>query len=81
MQITVRLLAINRRHLPAGYDAEAGYAIEVAPGARVADVLPNLPLPSTDAYTVLLNGRHAEQDQVLQPGDVLSVFPAAGGGC
>ena len=81
MQITVRLLAIYRRSLPAGSDAKAGYAIEIAPGARVADVLPSLPVPSTEAYTVLLNGRHSEQDQVLQPGDVLSVFPAAGGGC
>jgi sulfur carrier protein ThiS len=81
MQVTVRLLAINRRHLPAGHDAEAGYPVEIDPGARVADLLPSLPILPTDAYTVLVNGRHAERDQVLQAGDVLSVFPAAGGGC
>jgi sulfur carrier protein ThiS len=80
MQVTVRLLAIYRRGMPAGYDGEAGYPVEVEPGARVGDLLPTLPLPQTDAYTVLVNGRHAERDQILQEGDVLSVFPAAGGG-
>jgi molybdopterin synthase sulfur carrier subunit len=80
MQITLRLLAIYRRYLPAGHDAEAGYPVEVTPGTRVADLLPSLPVPQTDAYTVLVNGRHAERDQILQAGDVLSVFPAAGGG-
>jgi len=80
MQVTVRLLAIHRRHLPGGQVAGEGFPVEVEPGARVADLLPTLPLPQTDVYTVLVNGRHAERDQILQVGDVLSVFPAAGGG-
>ena len=31
-------------------------------------------------YTFFVNGRHADRDQVLREGDVLSVFPAVGGG-
>jgi sulfur carrier protein ThiS len=80
MQVTVRLLAIHCRNLPAGQDAGEGFPVEIEPGDRVADLLPTLPLPPTDTYTVLVNGRHAERDQILEAGDVLSVFPAAGGG-
>jgi molybdopterin converting factor small subunit len=80
MQITIRLLASFRRYLPEGYDAQAGYPCEVTPGARIGDVLAGLPIPPDHACTFFVNGRHADPGQVLQEGDVLSVFPAAGGG-
>jgi molybdopterin synthase sulfur carrier subunit len=80
MEITVRLLASYRRFLPGEHDADAGYRYRIAPGSRVGDVLAGLPIPPSDPYTFLVNGRHAERDQPLAEGDVLSVFPAAGGG-
>ena len=80
MQITVRLLASYRRYLPDGHDEQAGYALEVAAGTSVADLLVDLPIPPTDAYTFFLNGRHADPTRVLADGDVVSVFPAVGGG-
>ena len=80
MQITVRLLASYRQYLPARHNAQAGYPCQVADHALVGDVLAALPIPPGDSYTFLINGRHAERDQVLQEGDLLSVFPAAGGG-
>lgn len=80
MQITVRLLASYRRYLPEGHDTQAGFAYEVAPQARVGDVLATLPVPADDPFTFFVNGRHAEREQMLEPGDVLSVFPAVGGG-
>lgn len=80
MQITIRLLASYRRFLPEGHDARAGYPHQAPPGATVGDVLAGVPIPPGDVYTSLVNGRHAECDQVLQDGDVLAVFPAAGGG-
>lgn len=80
VQITIRLLASYRKYLPAHPDDEAGYSHHVVDGALVGDVLAALPIPSGDFYTFLVNGRHAERDQVLQDGDLLSVFPAAGGG-
>lgn len=80
MQITIRLLATYRHYLPAGHDAQTGYAHEVARDACVSDVLDELPIPPSEAFTFFVNGRHAGQDQVLQAGDVLAVFPAAGGG-
>jgi hypothetical protein len=80
MQITIRLLASYRRFLPESHDAKAGFSCDVAPAASVRDVLAELPIPSGEPYTFFVNGRHATHGQILQPGDTLSVFPAAGGG-
>ncbi|MFN2220383.1 MAG: MoaD/ThiS family protein [Anaerolineae bacterium] len=80
MLITVRLLASYRQYLPPAHDEDAGYLHEVSDGARVGEVLAALPIPRGDFYTFLVNGRHATRDQALHEGDLLSVFPAAGGG-
>jgi molybdopterin converting factor small subunit len=80
MQITIRLLASYRQYLPTEHDAQAGYAHEAAPGATVDAVLSALPIPPSEVHTFFVNGRHAERDQLLQDGDILSVFPTAGGG-
>jgi molybdopterin converting factor small subunit len=80
MEITVRLLASYRRYLPEAHDGQAGYHCEIAPGTQVGDILDGLPFPQTDPYTFFVNGRHAERDQSLADGDILSVFPAVGGG-
>jgi molybdopterin converting factor small subunit len=80
VQITIHLLASFRQYLPAGHDSHAGIQWQAADDALVGDVLAELPIPRGEGYTFLVNGRHAERDQVLQEGDLLSVFPAAGGG-
>lgn len=80
MQVTVRLLASYRRYLPDDHDQQAGYVREITAGTALADLLAELPIPPEDPYTFLLNGRHVEGSQVLEAGDVVSVFPAAGGG-
>lgn len=78
--ITVHLLAGLQRHLPDGVEPGQGYPLAVADGARVGDVLAELTLDGAGPVTCLLNGRHADDDQPLQEGDVLGVFPAVGGG-
>lgn len=80
MQITVRLLASYRQYLPENSDAQSSYPLKVLDGATVGDLLPLLPVPQDEVCTYFINGRHAERDMVLQEGDVLSVFPAVGGG-
>jgi molybdopterin converting factor small subunit len=80
VEITVRLLASYRRYLPASHDERAGYAVRVVPGTAAGQLLHELPIPAGDRYTFFINGRHADRDQVLREGDVLSVFPAVGGG-
>jgi molybdopterin synthase sulfur carrier subunit len=80
VQITIRLLASFRQYTPAGHNPHAEYPCQVKEHAPVSDVLAALPIPPGESYTFLVNGRHAERDQLLQEGDLLSVFPAAGGG-
>ena len=80
MQITIRLLASFRQHALASGYPHSEYAYQVEEGALVSDVLTTLPIPPGDAYTFLVNGRHSRPDQSLKNGDLLTVFPAAGGG-
>jgi molybdopterin synthase sulfur carrier subunit len=80
MQITVRLLASYRRYLPDNHDQHAGYAHDVAAGTTLSDLLTELPIPQEEPYTFFLNGRHADRGRTLEEGDVVSVFPAVGGG-
>lgn len=80
MQITIRLLASFRQFLPESHCMDAGFSHNVAPTTSVGQVLAELPIPPGEPYTFFVNGRHTERSQILQPGDVLSVFPAVGGG-
>ena len=80
MQITIRLLASYRPYLPELHDAQGGFAYEAEPGATVHEVLHSLPIPPTDRSTFFVNGLHGRREQVLRAGDVLTVFPAVGGG-
>jgi molybdopterin converting factor small subunit len=80
MRITIRLLASYRQYLPKDHDAQAGYPLDVPVGSTVSDVLRRVPVPQEEPYTYFVNGRHTESGQVLQAGDILSVFPAVGGG-
>ena len=80
MQITIRLLGSFRHYALASGYPHSEYPCQVEEGALVSLVLPTLPLPPGEAYTFLVNGRHARPDQALQDGDHLTVFPAAGGG-
>ncbi|HSJ57111.1 MAG TPA: MoaD/ThiS family protein [Anaerolineae bacterium] len=80
MNLTIRLLASYRQYLPEERGNDSSYPLDVPRGARVDEVLPRLPIPHGDAYTFFVNGRHAVHDQVLADGDVLTVFPAVGGG-
>jgi sulfur-carrier protein len=80
MEITIRLLAGYRRHLPDAQRRHGEYRLVVPDGAQVREVLATLLIPAGEVPTCLVNGRHARPDQVLHPGDVLALFPAIGGG-
>ncbi|HOI15379.1 MAG TPA: MoaD/ThiS family protein [Geobacteraceae bacterium] len=53
---------------------------EYAAGTTVGDVLNELNLPLEEIGATLINHRHVEEDQPLQDGDNLSIFPLVGGG-
>jgi sulfur carrier protein ThiS len=49
-------------------------------GSTVADVCRQLTIDPLEVAILLVNGVVAERDRPLQAGDVVSLFPAIGGG-
>jgi len=80
MQITIRLLASFREYLPTEHDDQGAYTQEIPAGTPVRRVLQALSIPPADRCTFFVNGRHGTRDQILEDGDVLTLFPAVGGG-
>lgn len=78
MKITVKFLATYRRYLPP--ESAGTTTCAVPPGTTVRDLLAGLPLPSGEGSVVLVNGRGAPPDAVLQDGDAVAIFPAIAGG-
>ena len=53
---------------------------EVVEGTRLQAIVDELRIPVTEIGVTMANGRHVELDYLVQPGDVLAVFPVIGGG-
>ena len=77
MVIRVRSYAFMRKytaHLP--NDGE----LSILPESTVGDVLLHLRVPRESKKILLVNGRPARPDRVLQPGDLLVFYPVLEGG-
>ena len=74
MQIEVRLFAGLR---VGRFKREA---IEVPEDTRLREILQHLDIPEEEVSLPLINGRYSEMGQPLSPADVVSLFPAVGGG-
>jgi molybdopterin converting factor small subunit len=79
MNVEVRLFALLERYLPAGSEGD-GVSLDVPPGTTVRDVVESLKIPGEPSCLTVINGRDAPPEQVLAPGDVLSMFPPLAGG-
>jgi len=79
MKVDVRLFATLRPYLPAGADGD-GVSLEFPAGATVRDVVVALKIPGEVTCLTVVNGRDADPDQVLAPGDELAMFPPLAGG-
>jgi sulfur-carrier protein len=53
---------------------------EYPEGTDVLCVVLDLGLPEKDLGIILINGKHASQNQILCNGDILSLLPLVGGG-
>jgi sulfur-carrier protein len=54
--------------------------LEFPAGSTVADVCRHLGIGPGEAAILMVNGAAARQEQVLNAGDTVSLFPAIGGG-
>lgn len=79
MKVEVRLFALLERYLPSGSEGDAA-SLDIPPGTTVGDVMESLKIPSELSCLTVINGHDASPEQVLAPGDVLSMFPPLAGG-
>ncbi|MFH1758399.1 MAG: MoaD/ThiS family protein, partial [Pseudomonadota bacterium] len=79
MKVEVKLFANFREYLPPGSDKHA-CLLDLDEGTTLNHVLEKLKIPTTIPMLLLVNGIHKKGEDVLQPGDVLSVFPPVAGG-
>ncbi len=74
MTVTVKLFATLRLY------GEKEQKIVSQTGLTPGDIIDRLQLPKNEVAIIMINGRHATIDTALNEEDVLSLFPAVGGG-
>lgn len=83
MQVSVKLFGALRQFLPAGSDFNA-CTLTVDEGARLPDVLEQLPIPDDKRYLVLLNDFKLDKDQYaeteISASDEIVLLPPIKGG-
>ena len=79
MKVRLKLFATFRRYLPTGTEGNA-CDLEVPDGTQVSDLLSQFGLLEKESLLILVNGRDAGPDRVLQEGDVVAISPTLAGG-
>jgi len=74
MEVEVRLFALFR------VGRFKKRTMDLPEGARLRNVLEELDIPEEQVSLPLVNGRYSKLDRPLSAKDVVSVFPAVGGG-
>lgn len=84
MHITFKLYASLTDYLPADKRSGNQVALDVAPGASVAEVVAPFNLPVKLVHLVLINGHFVPPEERttrrLVEGDVLAIWPPIAGG-
>lgn len=79
MKVEVHLFATLARYLPSG--SQGGVTVlDLPPDSTVRDAAARLGIPADLDRVALINGREADPGAVLQPGDVVTLFPPLAGG-
>jgi sulfur carrier protein ThiS len=78
--IEVKIFSSLLHYVPDSERRLDRYRWDVPERATIEEVLAILNLPENEARVVLINGRSAKKDSILQENDVLHVFPPMCGG-
>jgi len=79
MEVEIRLFATLRRYLPSkGSDYNS--KIELPEGTTIDGLLDKLGIPSELPKLILRNGSRAQREEMLEEGDIISIFPPVAGG-
>lgn len=79
MNIEIALFAYLADYQPDGLGGRSPRAFTLDEGASVDDIIGSLGLPD-EPRIVFVNGKHAEESDVLTDGDRLAIFPPVAGG-
>ncbi len=77
--IEVALFATLRKYHPAGPDTGA-VRMDVPQGTTVRDLLEILGIPAAQAKQAFINNRQTADDQVIEEGQRVGIFPPIAGG-
>ncbi len=72
--VEVRLFATLRQGRQKVYQMESGSV------SNVQDVIDALDIPRSDVNIILINGFHQKPETAVKDEDIVSLFPAVGGG-
>ena len=79
MKIEIALYATLSKYLPPGAEQRKA-AIAARDGATAREIMTQLGIPQEHPNILLVNGKQANPDAVLQDGDTLAIFPPLAGG-
>jgi molybdopterin converting factor small subunit len=79
MKVQIALYAGLSKFLPAGAENRKA-TIDVSEGSSVREIIARLGIPDDHPHILLVNGRQARPETVLQDGETLAVFPPLAGG-
>jgi len=79
MNVDVALFAYLADYQPDGLGGRAPRSFALEADATIASVIESLGLPD-EPRIVFVNGKHAEEPDVLHEGDRLAIFPPVAGG-
>ena len=79
MKLKVSLFGTFRQQFP-DYRPSRGMEVELPEGAMVKDLLALLEISESQGAAVIAGGRVLEADERLQPGVLVNVMQAIGGG-
>lgn len=79
MPVTIMLSTTLRDHVP-GYSPSKGLSLAWEGPVSTGALAEKIGLPLQDIKIIMLNGRHAGLEQLVNDGDRVGYFPAVGGG-
>ncbi|MGB9553575.1 MAG: MoaD/ThiS family protein [bacterium] len=79
MQVGVKVFATLTRHFP-NLPLGSVLHVELEKGTTVEELLKKIGISPSEVIVVLRNGKACNISQVLEEGDILSLFPPVGGG-
>ena len=79
MQVQIKLIDIFRDYLPPGSDV-SNFTLDVQQKDMIQDIFSILGIPNDLPRVIFCNGKIAQEKQMLNDGDVVSIFSPMFGG-